>query len=336
MKQMLKVGTASAAAGNRADGCIEVSKLPGGGDLTIPVIVVNGAHEGPVLWVNGAIHGDEPEGPLAIQMLLEQIDPASLRGALVCVPVLNVAAFEAQQRGNPADGFTYDMNRIYPGKPDGYPSERVAHAHYNEMINVADMEVSIHSGGAHSYLAQALFYGHDGPALELAQAMGPGWDLFLKAMSTSGSPMAAMANAGKPALTVELGGLCSTLPEDFLYNGRTLSDALLNIMRHYKMVDGEAGYSEAWNIGVQRTVLCGVGGFFVPVEGVKYRTPISAGTVIAHIRDLYGNVLEEIKAPTDGQIFGMRTMPACLPGEWACFFAEVQETVTALSGSAQE
>lgn len=333
MKQILKVGTASAAAGHRADGCIEVSKLPGGGDLTIPVIVVNGAHDGPVLWVNGAIHGDEPEGPLAIQMLVEQIDPASLRGALVCVPVLNVAAFEAQQRGNPADGFTYDMNRIYPGKPDGYPSERVAHAHYREMIDVADMEVSIHSGGAHSYLAQALFYGHAGPALELAQAMGPGWDLFLKAMSTSGSPMAAMANAGKAALTVELGGICATLPEDFLYNGRTLSDALLNIMRHYSMIEGEASYAEEWNIGVQRTVLCGVGGFFVPAEGVRYRTPIAAGTVIAHIRDLYGNVLEEVTAPTDGQIFGMRTMPACLAGDWACFFGEVQETVTALSGS---
>jgi uncharacterized protein len=240
MTRELEVGTARAAPGRRADGRIEVSRRPGGGDLSIPVVVVNGVEDGPVLWIDGAIHGDEPEGPLSIQMLLQRVDPERLRGALVCVPVVNVAAFEAQQRGDPADGFTYDMNRIYPGKPDGYPSERVAHAHHRAMIEVADLELSIHSGGAHSYLAQALFYGHAGPSLELAQAMGPGWDLFLRSMSTSGSPMAAMANAGRAALTVELGGLCSTLPEDFLANGTTLADAFENVMRHYGMLDGEA------------------------------------------------------------------------------------------------
>lgn len=328
MKRRLQVGTAIAEPGTRADGRIEVSKRPGGGDLYSPVIVVNGAQDGPVLWVNGAIHGDEPEGPLAVQMLLEALDPQALRGAVVCVPVVNVSAFEAQQRGNPFDGFTYDMNRIYPGKADGYPSERVAWAHYQQMIEIADLEISIHSGGAHSYLAQALFFGHAGPSLELAQAMGPGWDLFLKAMSTSGSPMAAMANKGKAALTVELGGLCSTLPQEFLKNGKVLRDALLNILKHYQMIDGDAQYCSAWNVGVQRTVLCGVGGFFVPEEGVEYRTPIAKGRVIAKIKDLYGNVLEEVKAPTDGQIFGMRTMACCLPGDWACFFGEVQERLT--------
>jgi uncharacterized protein len=333
MKRTLTIGSATAASGSRADGRIDVSKRPGGGDLTMPVIVLNGAEDGPVLWVNGGIHGDEPEGPLAIQMLLGRIEPARLRGALVCVPVVNVAAFEAQQRGNPADGFTYDMNRVYPGKPDGYPSERVAHAHYRAMIDVADLEISIHSGGAHSYLAQALFFGHAGPSLELAQAMGPGWDLFLKAMSTSGSPMAAMANAGKAALTVELGGICATLPEPFLANGRALADALENVLRHYDMIDGEAAYAERWHVGVQRTVLCGIGGFFVPEAGIAYRTPIAKGTKLAEIRDLYGRVLEEVVAPADGQVFGMRTMPCCLPGDWACFFGEVQETLTERSGS---
>lgn len=334
-KENLQVGTVSAAPGTRADGVIPVSSLPGGGKLEIPVIVVNGAEPGPVFWVNAAIHGDEPEGPLAVQMLLERVEPQNLRGALVCVPILNVAAFEAQQRGNPADGFTYDMNRIYPGKPDGYPSERVANAHFEAMKDLADMEVSIHSGGAHSYLAQALFYGHDGPSLEMAQAMGPGWDLLLKPFSTSGSPMAEMANRQKASLTVELGGICSTLPKDFLYNGRTLADALHNIMKHYDMVDGEAKYDSKWDIGVQKTVLCGVGGFFVPTEGIEYRRSIKSGTVIAEIRDLYGNVLEEVTAPTDGQIFGMRTMPACLAGDWACFFAEVQETTTEGPAAAQ-
>ena len=53
-------GTAVADPGSRADGVIPVSRRPGGGDLSIPVVVAHGTGAGPVLWIDGAIHGDEP------------------------------------------------------------------------------------------------------------------------------------------------------------------------------------------------------------------------------------------------------------------------------------
>ena len=327
-KQTLTVGTAAAAPGARADGVIPVTRRPGGEALGIPVIVVNGAGDGPVLWIDGAIHGDEPEGPLSIHKLLQQVDPAALRGAVVCVPVHNVPAFEAQQRGNPFDGFTYDMNRIYPGREGGYPSERVAWAHWQAMQGCADMLIAIHSGGAHSYLATAQFYNGTEAGLDMAKAMGPTWDLILKPLGSSGSPPAAMASIGKPAITVELGGICATLPDEFHANGAALCDAYLNVLRHFGMIDGQATYATQWGLGVQRTVLAGVGGFFVPAEGVRYRTPIAANTLLARIHDLYGNVIEEVRAPCDGQIFGMRTQPCVFQGDWAVFFGEVQETDT--------
>lgn len=59
-------------------------------------------------------------------MLLKNIDPRKLRGTVVLVPALNVEAFAAGKRGDPLDTFTYDMNRAYPGKSEGYPTERVA------------------------------------------------------------------------------------------------------------------------------------------------------------------------------------------------------------------
>jgi len=111
------VGTATAAPGTAVRGVIPVTELAGGTPLEIPVVVVNGASDGPCFWVNGAIHGDEPEGPLACQIALAEVDPAELAGALVLCPVLNVPAFNAAERGNPGDTFTYDMNRIYPGRP---------------------------------------------------------------------------------------------------------------------------------------------------------------------------------------------------------------------------
>lgn len=324
------VGTAVADPGQRADGVIPVTRRPGGEALSIPVIVVHGTNPGPVLWIDAAIHGDEPEGPLSIHKLLAELDPSQLTGTVVCVPVHNVMAFEAQQRGNPFDQFTYDMNRIYPGKANGFPSERVAWAHKEEMSAKADLLITVHSGGAHSYLAWAQFYNATEAGLELAKAMGPKWDLILKPIGPSGSPTSVMAEQGKAAITVELGGLCATLPHEFHGNADALKDGYLNVMRHYHMIDGDAQYALSWNLGVQRTVLAGVGGFFVPTPGIEYRRPIAQGTRIATITDLYGTVLEEVLAPCDGQIFGMRTLASVYQGDWACFFGEIDETSDSL------
>ncbi len=238
----ITVGTASAAPGTAVRGAIPVTELAGGTPLEIPVVVVNGANEGPCFWVNGAIHGDEPEGPLACQIALAEVDPAQLSGTLVLCPVLNVPAFEAAQRGNPADTFTYDMNRIYPGNPDGYLSERVAAAHAAAMGPVADLEISIHSGGSHSFLDKAIFVDERPESVELATAMGVGWGCIMSSFNPSGSPMAYMKELGKVGITVELGGRSATSPSAFARVGRELADSILNILRHYEMYPGEALY----------------------------------------------------------------------------------------------
>ncbi len=114
----ITVGTATAQPGEVARGVIPVTTTAGGGELGIPVIVMNGAKSGPCVWVDGAIHGDEPEGPLACYLLAQDVDIKELSGTLVLVPVMNVGAYEAAQRGNPVDTFSYDMNRIYPGRKE--------------------------------------------------------------------------------------------------------------------------------------------------------------------------------------------------------------------------
>jgi predicted deacylase len=321
----LTVGTARAARGRAAQGAIPV---PGDPKSDIPVVVVNGAGNGPVLWINGAIHGDEPEGPLAVHRLLADLDPAGLRGAVVAVPVVNVGAFEACQRGNPADLFTYDMNRIYPGRSEGHLTERIAHAHHEAMIAAADLEVSIHSGGAHSYLAYAQFYNDTPEGLELAKAMGPEWDLLLKSFSDRGSPMAAMKQQGKPGITVELGGLCDTFPARFLANGAALERAIRNIMRHYRMVDGTPQYARRWMVGQQKTViLAPTGGFWLPEPSVL-RQRVAAGTLLARIHTLHGDVAVEIRAPYDGIPFGIRTNAAVGLGDWCIFYGVIEEEIT--------
>ena len=238
--QTITVGTAIAAAGTTVRGAIPVTTLAGGSALEIPVIVINGATAGPCLWIDAAIHGDEPEGTLTCQSLARQISPDRLAGTLVLIPAMNVPAYEAGQRGNPLDTFSYDMNRIYPGRANGYLTERMAWAHSQWMTKVADLEISIHSGGAHSYLSQTIFVNEDDKSVELAKAMGRGWELVLSAISPKGNPMAVMLEAGKTGITVELGGRCRHLARgnDPQVVG-VLTEAMLNVMRHYGMLEGE-------------------------------------------------------------------------------------------------
>jgi uncharacterized protein len=320
------VGTASAAPGTVAKGVIPVTTLAGGTRLEIPVAIVNGAKGGPCFWVNGAIHGDEPEGPLACQIALAEVDPAQLSGTLVLCPVVNVPAFEAAQRGNPMDTFSYDMNRIYPGRPNGYLSERVAAAHAAAMGPVADFEISIHSGGAHSFLDKSIFVDETPASVELATAMGPGWGCIMSNFNPSGSPMAYLKSIGKVGITVELGGRSATSPEAFARIGRELADSILNILRHYRMYPGEAHYPSPRYKGQQEALLAPASGIYVPEPGVKFLTMMPKGTRIARIVSIWGETVGEIVAPADGMFFGLRALPNVITGDWCCFFCKVEGT----------
>ena len=322
----IRVGTAEAGPGTAVRGVISVTELAGGTPVEIPVVVVNGAGEGPCFWVDGAIHGDEPEGPLACQIALAEVDPAQLSGTLVLCPVVNVPAFEAAERGNPMDTFTYDMNRIYPGRPDGYLSERVAAAHAAAMGPVADFEISIHSGGAHSFLDKAIFVDERPESVELATAMGPGWGCIMSSFNPSGSPMAYMKELGKVGITVELGGRSATSPEAFARVGRELADSILNILRHYDMYPGEATYPSPRYRGQQEALLAPASGIFLPEPGVEFLSMMEKGDPIARIVNVFGDTLARLEAPADGMFFGLRALPNVTTGDWCCFFCKVEGT----------
>jgi predicted deacylase len=322
--QTLTVGTASAKPGQIARGAIPVAELSAGTKVEMPVVVINGARPGPVFWVNGAIHGDEPEGPMACLLAMKRIDPAKLTGAVVMVPVMNVLAFAAAERGNPLDTFSYDMNRIYPGKPNGYFTERIANVHHKVLTEVADMEISIHSGGAHSFLGKAIFVDERPESVELAKAMGEGWGCIMSNFNPSGSPMAALREVGKVGITVEFGGRSATSPERFREIGEEIAKSILNICYHYKMLDGKPTYPKPCYKGVQEAMLAPASGIFLPVEGVKFLTMMKKGDPLARIVNVFGDTVGELKAPADGMFFGLRALPNVTLGDWCCFYCKVE------------
>ena len=164
MRDAFELGTCRAPAGTVARGAVESGRAADGRTREIPLLVCHGAREGLVLWINGATHGDEPEGAFSIFRLFEDLDASRVSGTVVGVPAMNVPAFEAGKRGDPLDMFSYDMNRLYPGRPDGYPTERAAWAHWCAMKDSSALQIAIHSGGEHPYLSHMIFAARNPPS----------------------------------------------------------------------------------------------------------------------------------------------------------------------------
>ncbi|MFN8456239.1 MAG: M14 family metallopeptidase [Anaerolineae bacterium] len=327
MTEPLTIGTVSVAPGQIGRGGLPIGPDMYGREREIPIIVYRGAEDGPALWLNGATHGDEPEGAFSIFLALQQVDPAKLRGTIVAVPAMNVGAFTAGTRGDPLDTFSYDMNRIYPGKADGYPTERAAYIHWQAMRENCDLQIAIHSGGEHSYLAHMIFASDNPASRELAAAMGPQWSLVFTSPTGGGNPSSMMASLGKAGITVELGGNCRTLTGDFHTIAQDLAGSYLNVMRHYGMIEGRASYAPAWRQGYQIALLAPATGMFVGQVDLPFETEIAAGTLLGQIYNLYGDVIGEVRAPRDGVIFGLRSRPSVLEGQWCCFFGVIERTV---------
>jgi len=325
MREAFEIGNARIDAGTMGRAALHVGPAADGRSREIPLLICHGAKDGPVVWINGATHGDEPEGAFSIFRLFDALDAAQVSGTVVGVPAMNVPAFEAGKRGDPLDSFTYDMNRMYPGRADGYPTERAAWAHWVAMKDTCDLQIAIHSGGEHSFLAHMIFASDNPQSLELAAAMGEPWDLVFRSGVGGGNPASQMAELGKAGITVELGGNCRTLTSDFHTVADDLAAGYLNVMRHYGMVSGEAAYAPEWRMGHQQALLAPASGMWVGDAGVTFETAMPAGTPLGKIYDLYGDVRADVVAPEDGLVFGLRSRPAVIEGEWCCFYGIIDE-----------
>src|SRR6185436_9478212 len=124
---------------------LPVTMLASGRELFLPLHRLAGTAPGPVLGLSAVVHGDEPLTNEVIRRVLEQIDPAELRGTILAVPVANPLAFEALTRHTSIDQL--DLNRNFPGNPSGWLSEQIAHVLATRFVSQLDVQVDLHTGG---------------------------------------------------------------------------------------------------------------------------------------------------------------------------------------------
>src|SRR5262245_54499119 len=138
-------GPVTAAAGERASGIIAVPAAANDEGTTIPISVIHGSQPGSVLALIAGNHGSEYTSIIALQRLLNQLDPKKISGTVIMVHVANLPSFLKRTiYYSPVDG--KNLNRVYPGRSDGTLSERIAYQITREVIERADYLIDLHCG----------------------------------------------------------------------------------------------------------------------------------------------------------------------------------------------
>jgi predicted deacylase len=175
----------------------------------IPVISLKGG-DGPRVLIVGGNHGDEFEGPAAILRLAGRLDPAAIRGQVILIPALNAPAVAESVRVSPLDGA--NMNRAFPGDPDGGPTAMIADFVERSLLPGCAAAIDLHSGGKASYFAPCTLPTRTAdPALyaanlALARAFGLPLIWELSGFNDNRSLNSAAERCGVPMIATELGG----------------------------------------------------------------------------------------------------------------------------------
>ena len=141
MKKVFEIGDLKVEPGKKGKGWIKMAKTYYG-ELKVPVMVVNGSEEGKTLLLCTGIHGTEYVGMDAILRLFDSLEASGVKGQVFAIPFFNVPAFETITREGPFDSL--DLNRVFPGKKDGFISQKLANLMVEEILPKADYAIDLH------------------------------------------------------------------------------------------------------------------------------------------------------------------------------------------------
>ena len=235
----MEVGNLEVAPGNVEKGHLGTFYREDGAAVEIPLIVVNGAEDGPILWLSAGMHGQELSGVGVIwELVKERIDRSKLHGAVIAVPFMNPFSFTGGTYFTPQDGL--NLHSAFPGDPEGSLTERLANLVYEEGIKKADVVIDLHCNPENAMMFTYAFDPDDqGVGLEgykLAKAFGiTTVDDKPKPEGVSADIQDVAYHLGIPSFLVELTPYYSISPEAVAIGVR----GVLNVMKTIKMIEGE-------------------------------------------------------------------------------------------------
>jgi predicted deacylase len=285
------------------------------GPVRLPALVARGAKAGRTVLAIAGIHGDEYEGMEAIRLGFSRIDPATMHGAFIGIPVANPFAYAARARTAPMFVDGLNLARVFPGDPSSSPSRSLARTileFVRTHLTGDDLLIDFHSGSADVAFA---------PLVGFRDIPNPGADLSAEACRHFGSgnlwcipdgagPLnAETSRLGIPTIGTETTGRAGCRKEDV--------DAYIRgihrLLAFLRIVPGPVPSRQAGPFRKTVNVNAASSGFLRC--HVELHQRVSAGEELGHLVDPFGTILQEIVAPVTGEIWAARSMPPVRTGE---------------------
>ncbi|MTI33221.1 succinylglutamate desuccinylase/aspartoacylase family protein [Xanthovirga aplysinae] len=277
-----------------------------GHPVLVPVIILRGQNNGPIVGLTAAIHGNELNGVKVIQKLLADIDVSELRGTIVGIPMVNVPAVLRYQRRYTDEE---DLNRIMPGYSMGNESQVYAHRFIEKIARHFHYLVDLHTasfGRVNSYYIRASL--HDSEVRKMAMLQNA--QIVLDSEGGFGTFREAATNLGIHAITVEVGD-----PNKFQKGMiRSSMTGIFNLFFYLNMLEGEI------EAPLTPTIVCSHSQWYYTDHGgvlevfPNVAQEVKKGESIAIIRDAFGEGIKSYYAPKDGVVIGKSVEPICPTG----------------------
>jgi uncharacterized protein len=321
-----RLGEQEIAPGTRETVNLPAAFLYTHAELSMPVHVVHGRRDGPCLFVSAAVHGDEINGVAITRRLMQHPALKRIRGTLLAVPVVNVHGFLNRSRYLPD---RRDLNRSFPGSPQGSLASRAAHLFMEEIVSRAQFGIDLHTGSNfRANLPQVRAQLDDPDTARIAQAFGA--PVLLDAALRAGSLRQEAEKCGVTVIVYE-GGEALRFDEWVV---RTGVRGIVAVMRETGMLPPAArprrvsrrhfSRSSTWVRAPQSGILQGRGLLGMAVQ---------AGQQLGLVTDPFGENEMPLQATVSGVVIGQTTLPLVNEGEAVYHiarFADPQRVVASI------
>jgi hypothetical protein len=292
--------------------------------VEIPLTIINGIGEGPILLVTAASHGDECNGTAIVRQLVYGVDHSNLRGVLVCAPVLNLPGFLRNERDLP-DG--RDLNRNFPGKPDGNSAQRIANRIFTQIVQKCDYGVDLHTATrGRTNILQVRGDMTNTEVRRIARAYGS--EIVIDEPGLSGTLRRAATESGIPTLTAEIG-------ESQRFEKHLVASGLagvMNVLYELGMMKGKPA-PPLFQVIVKKTewVRADRGGILEMIASP--RALVSEGEEICTITNPFGKEVGSVRAPFTGMVVGITNYPMVAPGSPICHLVKLDKTLATVESA---
>ena len=298
----------------------------------VPVMSVDSGVPGPVVWMVGCIHGDEPGGAVIIHDVFKSMREAGLQcGALHALPLVNATGFENVSRFINSD--REDLNRCFPGDARGTMGERIARKLFDLIVDSQpSLVIDLHNDWIQSVPYAVIEPQAQFPRLavrnktvQLAHATGLLVVQETEITDASRHSLAgALVDAGVPSFTVEAGGACGIV-ESSIESGKTAVLGALNELGTYHLENPSMPEQSAGATVLDYTnrPCCTSSGIIR--FSVAPGDTIGAKQVLGRVYGAFGGIEETLRAHRAGFVLGVSDHARALPGVEVIAIAELAD-----------